>query len=297
MTEQQKLLRVFHLIRLLKQRPGKTVEQLARSLDCHTRTVYRYLHLLEEVGYQIDKTEDPVCYFLFEDETRRKPVFTEDESELLRRALAGLPSNHALLPCIRQKLFMASTLQPLADGLENLHLSRILDKLSSAIENKCQVILVRYHSPNSNTSSDRLVEPLSLTDDYQMLLAYDPSDGREKTFKIHRIEDVEVLETPRSYRGRGSHTDFFGWTGGEQIQVTLALSKRAYHLLIEEFPLTRTRTGRREEDAFPYSFQGNVTGFQGLGRFILGLPGEVKVIAPDGLKEYLKKRVGEFLLE
>ena len=59
MTEQQKLLRLFKLIRLLKQRPGKTIHQLAQSLGITVRTMYRYLVLLEEVGYEIDKKGEP----------------------------------------------------------------------------------------------------------------------------------------------------------------------------------------------------------------------------------------------
>ncbi len=294
MTEQQKLLRLFKLIRLLKQRPGKTVEQLAQALQRHERTIYRYLNLLEEVGYEIDKTGDPVRYFLFEDETWKKPRFTEDEVELLRRAVAAIPSSNALLPGIRQKLFLSSTLVPLADGLVDLHLSQLLENLSLAIDKQCQVKLVGYQSTNSNTVTDRLVEPLSFTDDYQMLVAYEPADEKEKTFKIHRIEDVVVLDAPCQYRGGISPTDLFGWTGTEKIPVSLALTKRAYHLLVEDFPPARAFTGHRPEADFPYFFKGTVHGFPGIGRFILGLPGEIKVLEPYELVEYVRERVRIF---
>ncbi len=39
MIAQQKLLRVFTLIRLLKQRPGRTIAQLAQALDIDKRSV------------------------------------------------------------------------------------------------------------------------------------------------------------------------------------------------------------------------------------------------------------------
>ena len=57
MIAQQKLLRVFKLIRLLKQRPGRTIFQLAQLLDINKRSVYRYLELLEAVGYLYDVDE------------------------------------------------------------------------------------------------------------------------------------------------------------------------------------------------------------------------------------------------
>nr|WP_295934908.1 WYL domain-containing protein [uncultured Dyadobacter sp.] len=296
MTEQQKLLRLFKLIRLLKQRPGKTIDQLAQSLEKDRRTIYRYLNLLEEVGYEIDKKGEPSRYFLFEDETWQKPLFTEDESELLRRAITGIPASHALLPGIRQKLFMSSTLLPLADGLMDIHQARLLEQLAKAIDCGRQVALVRYQSTNSNTVTDRIVESLSFTDDYNVLVAYEPAAGKEKTFKIRRMEEVVLLDTPCQYRGAGAAPDLFDWAGPEKIRVELALTKRAYHLLIEDFPPSRAFTGQRADTAFPYFFKGEVRGFQGVGRFILGLPGEVRVIEPEDLREYLKGRVGEFLL-
>ena len=54
MVPQQKILRVFKLIRYLNQRPYRTLNQLAQSLDTCTRTVRRYIELLEELNYGID---------------------------------------------------------------------------------------------------------------------------------------------------------------------------------------------------------------------------------------------------
>ncbi|MFC5409091.1 helix-turn-helix transcriptional regulator [Larkinella bovis] len=169
MTEQQKLLRVFKLIRLLKQRPGKTVDQLAQSLEIDKRTVYRYFKLLEEVGYEVDRKGEPVRYFLFEDETRQQPRFTEEEAQLLRHALAGVSPTHPLLTSIRQKLFLSSTLLPLADGLVDLQQGQLIERLSEALREGRQVRLIGYQSPNSNTVADRVVEPLSFTEDFSVL--------------------------------------------------------------------------------------------------------------------------------
>jgi len=291
MTEQQKLLRLFKLIRLLKQRPGKTIHQLAQSLGITVRTMYRYLVLLEEVGYEIDKKGEPAR------ETWQKPLFTEDESELLRRAIAGVPASHALLPGIRQKLFMSSTLLPLADGLMDIHQAQLLEHLAKAIDSGHQVSLVRYQSTNSNTVTDRIVEPLSFTDDYNVLVAFEPAAEKEKTFKIRRMEEAVILDTPCTYRGAGVIPDLFDWAGPEKIMVELALTNRAYHLLIEDFPPARAFTGRREGDAeFPYFFKGEVLGFQGIGRYVLSLPGEIRVIEPEDFRAYLKGRVEQFLL-
>jgi proteasome accessory factor C len=294
MVPQQKLLRVFKLIRLLKQRPGKTVDQLAQFLENDKRTVYRYLKLLDEIGYEVDKKGDPLRYFLFEDETRQQPRFTEDEAQLLRHALAGVVPTHPLLTSIRQKLFLSSTLLPLADGLVDIHQGQIVERLAEALRDGRQVRLVGYQSPNSNTVADRLVEPLSFTDDFSTLNAYEPVAAQEKTFKIRRIGDVEVRDTVCQYRGPGEPLDLFGLAGPELLPVTLHLKARAYRLLIEDYPPAKAYIRKREDHVFPYEFVATVRDWRGLGRFYLGMPGEVKVIEPEDFRVYLRGRIEEF---
>lgn len=293
MIAQQKILRVFKLIRLLKQRPGRTIPQLAQLLDIDKRSVYRYLELLEEVGYLFD-IDDHHRYYLFEDETTGRPTFTEEESEIVRQALAGLAPSHPLLGGIRQKLFLASSLVPLADGLVDVHQGQIVQRLAEALRDGRQVKLIRYQSPNSNTIADRLVEPLSFSDDYATLNAYEPVSSKVKTFKTRRIEDVAVLDELCTYRAGEDVLDLFGWSGPQPISVSLALTSRAYRLLIEDYPPIRAYTGKRNDGDLSYYFKGDVRDFRGIGRFILGLPGEVRVEEPDELKVYLRERIGAF---
>jgi predicted DNA-binding transcriptional regulator YafY len=54
---------------LLSGRTGKTIAQLALLLETSQRSVYRYIKLLEEVGYLLD-ADTHGRYFLF---TRRSP--------------------------------------------------------------------------------------------------------------------------------------------------------------------------------------------------------------------------------
>ena len=294
MIAQQKLLRVFKLIRLLKQRPGRTIPQLAQSLEINKRSVYRYFEFLEEVGYLIDSDPATKRYYLFEDETAGRPTFTEEEAEVLRQALAGVAPAHPLLGSIRQKLFLTSSLVPLADGLVDVHQGQVVQRLAEALRDGRQVKLIRYQSPNSNTIADRLVEPLSFSDDYTTLNAYEPASGKVKTFKTRRIEDVSVLDKVSTYKAGEDVLDLFNWSGPKKFFVSLSLTNRAYRLLIEDYPPARAYIDRRDEANFPYYFKGEVRDFRGIGRFILGLPGEVRVEEPEELKVYLRERIWEF---
>lgn len=294
MVAQQKLLRVFKLIRLLKQRPGRTIPQLAQSLGIDKRSVYRYVAFLEEIGYLIDSDLVTKRYYLFEEETAGRLTFTEEESEVLCQALANVPASHPLLGSIRQKLFLASSLIPIGDGLIDVHQGQVVQHLAEALRDRRQIKLLGYQSPNSNTTADRLVEPLSFSDDYATLNAFEPASGKVKTFKTRRVDDVIILDTPKIYKAGEDALDLFGWSGPELFSVLLTLTNRAYRLLIEDYQPVRKYTGKRINDRFPYFFEGDVHDFRGIGRFILGLPGEVQVEEPGELKTYLRERVREF---
>ena len=298
MPDHSQLLRTLNLIRLLTDRPGKTVPQLARLLDTHPRTVYRYLKTLESVGYAVDIHPQTKHYFLFEADPKTRATFTADESALMSRSLSSVSSDHPLLDSIRRKLFVTSELLPFADELQDRHRAILVEQLAEALHLRRQVRLLRYHSANSNTTTDRLVEPLELIDNYATLKAFDPGDGKEKTFKIKRIEGVTVLETPAAYVPVVTTqlpVDAFNMDGPEPLLVVLHLNRRAYHLLLEERPLTRPYLEPRPHDVdFPYQFRGEVRDWRGIGRFVLGMADQVRVIEPEAFKAFLKEKLSGF---
>lgn len=293
---QAKLLRVFKLIRLLNQQPGRTISQLAESVDLTERSVYRYIRFLEEVGYSIDSHPVTNRYFLAGHHSAQSAALTEEESDLIRQALTGVAMSNPLLTAIRQKLFLGSTLLPLADGLTNMHQAQVVSQLAEGIREGVQVRLLRYHSANSNTITDRLVEPLAFTDGYATLEAYEPVSDTVKIFKTKRIEAIELTEQPSSQHPSDTVQDLFDWTGPCWLPVDLHLSHRAYCLLIEEYPAARSNTYERpSESPLGYGWRGRVRDWRGIGRFVLGLPGDVAVIQSDSFRAYLQGRLTEFI--
>lgn len=55
MHNQHKILRVLQLITLLKKEPAKSIRFLAGVLESTDRTVYRYLDLVKELGFELHK--------------------------------------------------------------------------------------------------------------------------------------------------------------------------------------------------------------------------------------------------
>jgi hypothetical protein len=86
--------------------------------------------------------------------------------------------------------------------------------------------------------------------------------------------------------------DAFRISSQEQILVKLKLSLRAFNLLIEEYPLAEKYVCI-EDDNYRH-FEAPVCGFEGVGRFCMGLPGEVEIIEPESFKSFIKEKIKNF---
>ncbi len=279
---------------MLAHPPGRTIEDLSTSLDITRRSVYRYLELLESIGYLLDKDMNG-RYFLFSPFQEDMPnQFTPEETDLLRQLIQAGASDNVLQSGLLRKLYLNTELMPLADQLHNVHAAHTVRLLSEAINDREQVMLLGYFSASKGKSSDRLVEPLHLTDNFRMLAAYEVDSRQVKHFKIDRIQSVELLGTPQTQRVSVAGPDIFGMSGSESIEVRLRLSPLAYRLMVEEFPATRPLI-ESHEGKLPFLFVGEVRSFVGVGRFILGLPKEIEVEAPHSLTQYLEEQVADRL--
>jgi predicted DNA-binding transcriptional regulator YafY len=287
MIEAAKLLRVLSLIRLLNQRPGYTVAQLAQLLDCDRRTIYRYLELLEAVGYLIDE-DSQGRKFIFEARSEWHPSFSTRETALLRQALATVNVDGPLRESLYRKLYLTSELVPLADELLDIHRARMIERLSEALRKGQRVRLVRYQSTNSGTIRDRDVEPLGFSEDFTILNAVEVEAGKTRTFKTRRIADVQVLAEPCVLSQPDEVLDAFGMAGTDWKPIELRLTARAYRLLTEEYPAARAFLFPQPDSAeLPYQFRGLVRDYTGIGRFVLGLPTEVNVVSPADFRDFL----------
>jgi predicted DNA-binding transcriptional regulator YafY len=291
--EQQKILRVFKLINLLRGNMGKPVHRLAEFLQTDPRTIYRYFKLLEALGFEIekkhskfriiDRVESPIEYAY--------GTFNEEEIELMNELIQKSSKKNLLKDSILQKINIRSDFRHSVNQLFNANLGIFVDQLSRAIKDKNQVILREYYSLSSDSTMDRLVEPVAFNKNFDSIYALEVESKEMKMFKIERIG--EVLLTSKPFKFQSLHQPLeqglFGFSGKNQFYVHLKLSKKAYQLMMEEYPDAKPLTYIKNRNQ--YFFEGEIPQLPGLARFILGLPGEIKILEGEELKAYLNEQI------
>jgi len=292
-VEQQKILRVFKLINLLRVNIGKPVHRLAELLETDVRTIYRYFKLLESLGFKVEKefSKYKLAEYPGSMDTMNFSTFSAEESQWLREIIESKGKKNLLRDSVLQKLQLRSELRESTEELFRANLGRIIDEIGKGIQEERQIWLRDYYSLNSDSVSDRLVEPVAFSKNYEFIHAFEPESGSMKVFKIERIG--EVIVSNEAWKNKKKHEipeeSFFGYTGKKRFHVRLRMSKKAYQLMLEEYP--NARPSLKTENRNQFIFEGNVPQLPGLGRFILGLPGEIKVEEGDEMKEYLSAQI------
>lgn len=291
--EQQKILRVFKLINLLQGNIGKPVHRLAEILETDERTIYRYFKLLEALGFEVIKefSKYKIKQPPGQDTTLNYSTFSPEESNWLKSLIESQGKANLLRDSLLQKLQLRSEVKQGTEQLFKANLGKFVDLIGQGITAKKQIWLKDYYSLSSETVSDRLVEPVGFSSDYENIHAFELESMSMKVFKIERIGEV-VLGSD-SWRYEAKHElpgqAIFGFTGKSRYKVKLKLSKRAYQLMLEEHPNALPFMSIKNRNQ--YYFQGEIPQLPGLARFILGLPGEIKVEEGEEMKLYLKEQL------
>jgi predicted DNA-binding transcriptional regulator YafY len=155
-----------------------------------------------------------------------------------------------------------------------------------------QIRLEAYRSGNSQHSGERVLSPLRLNLTGSILIAYEPASKRVKYYRLSRIHSVQMLAEPISYIGSAPEPDIFGWGGEKEEMADLALTLHAVNYLMEEhFETGKYLTEVPEDPDFPYRLRVAFKHPQGIGRFVMSMPRQVKILAPESLLAYVREEV------
>ena len=197
---QAKLLRLFQIIVVLKTGHW-SISQLAQRFDTSERTIYRYLNLLDEVDFLLEKDFDNKFFILTTDDDPTQAQFSIEETKLIKNLIQSGAQDNPLKSSLLKKLSLNSEMDSMPRLFLKVRLSQFVDQLADAIRNKNQVVLKSYHSANSNEIRDRLVEPIHFGDNYQSIMALDTQDKVCKQFKLDRIGAIIQMGTAFQYEG------------------------------------------------------------------------------------------------
>lgn len=317
--DQPKISRILRLIVLMSGNRIYTVDELAAELETSQRTIYRYIDTFKETGFAVEKVDD-YKYRLVSVGNGVKDLhnivyFSPEEAFIVNRLIDSLDPSNSLKNELRRKLSAIYDKTSIADFTDRPSTAAKVQSLVEAIRDKKVVRLVNYSSSHSGTVADHLVEPFQMTSNYAGVWAYDLDDGKNKRFIVLRMGDVEKTADAWTYERshQSQPMDVFRFHGDTEYHVVLRLNTLAKNLLLEEFPLAEKNLVAQDglvemcqvlcEDAFelpPHDMEneeeeywiwdGTVRGLNGVGRFVLGLEGNVEVMEGDALIDWLRRQ-------
>jgi len=299
MEEHRKLQKLLELIIFLSSGLKYTIANIMDRFDLTERTSHRYIKLIREAGFIIPR---PISGLYYIDKT--SPYFKEisellhfsrEEAHILYNAIHSINNENLLKQNLISKLYSLYDSPFIANTIVKQQESNNIHHLTKAIETKRKVVLCGYHSANSKEIKDRIVEPFNFTTNYLATWAFDINANCCKTFKNTRITSVKILNEPweNEQLHKIAPMDVFRISCQEQILVKLQLSVRASELLKEEYPLSENYITQINESSF--LFDAPVCGFDGVARFVTGLCHEITILEPNTLRDFISKRVRNFL--
>ena len=292
--DQPKIERLLRLMKMLTGNVSYTISDLSERLDMSVRTIYRYVDTFRDAGFIVKKQGD--VFRLDKSSPYFKDIsqlihFTEEEAYILKSAIESIDENNVLKQNLKKKLYTVYDYKILAETVIHSKDAKNVNLLIEAIENERQVRLCNYSSAHSKTIRDRIVEPFVFTTNYIQMWAYDAEEKTCKLFNIKRIERVQLL--PQTWQYAAEHKsgsmDVFRISSFEQQPVRLRLGLQAASLLTEEYPLAEKYLKKMSDNE--WILETNVSNYEGIGRFIMGLLHDIQILYPEDLKIFIRKKL------
>ncbi|MCK9501320.1 MAG: WYL domain-containing protein [Lascolabacillus sp.] len=292
--DQPKLERLLRLMKMLAANNYLTVEEIAARLSITPRSVYRYIDTFRSAGFVIKKKNG--CIRLDKSSPYFKDIselihFTEEEAYILKSAIESIDENNILKQNLKKKLYTVYDYKILAETIVNSRHSRNVRQLVQAMEERRTVILKKYASSHGNDIRDRRVEAFAFTTNYEQVWCYCLEDREVKLFRVSRIGAVEILPEPWQHEAahQSGYIDIFRMHGNVKMRVILKMGLRSSSLLMEEYPLASKQMKRISDNE--WMLDTEVCSYEGVGRFVLGLPGDIVIIDSPELVQYIANQV------
>ena len=293
--DQPKVERLLRLMKLMTGNVNYTVNDLAERLDTSYRSIYRYIETFKDAGFVVHKLDGGV-YKLGKESRYFKDIsqlvhFTDEEAHIVNQLIEGLDDTNMLKHNLRRKLVSVYDCTSMANSIVKGENAVNINVLVEAIYSCRKVILHNYASSHTGIIDDRIVEPFGFTTNYVQVWCYEPKSGMNKLFKTSRIGAVQILDEPwqDADKHHEGYIDIFRMTGFEQKRVRLEIGMLAHNLLLEEYPLSERDMSELGEGR--WMLDTMVCNYKGIGRFVLGLMSDIKIVDSPDFKDYIRGEV------
>ncbi|MBR1732697.1 MAG: WYL domain-containing protein [Alloprevotella sp.] len=283
--------RQLRLMEQLTQNRSLSISELAAGMGVTCRTVYRYLETFKQAGFVVQREGgtyrlDPGSPFF--KRVSRDIRFSEAEARTIAQVLHSVRDNTPQVRRLRDKLAFLTDPTALAGHGVDERVAQYVDRLFQAMREERLCVFRDYSSPNGKDTRDRIVEPFQFLSGNSEVRCYEPASGTNKTFKVVRAADVELLDLLWANKAAHQpvHTDLFHFSGERRARVRLLLGQLAASLLLEEFPLAEQEMTCQKDGR--WLLDTRVCSYKGIGRFVLGLFDDVEVVGSPVFRRYLR---------
>lgn len=288
------LKREMELLLLLTQNRQYTVEEICEKTGISRRSFYYYIEFFEQAGFVVERQGR--FYSLSRTSWFFKRLYdlvqlTEDEVVLMRQLIENAGMESGRLKSLHKKLDRFYDFKILEDEMLQRKTSEMRGIIYEAIKQGMMVRIKGYSSPSSHSVSDRIVEPFLFLNNNKDVRCYELSSEMNKTFRLSRMGDVEMLDRPWEHEShhRRVYIDLFSFSGEKTMHVTLLMGQLSHNVMLEEYPESAACFTRQEDGR--WLFEADVCSYLGIGRFILGLYDDMEVVGDEGLREYLMEKI------
>ncbi|MCQ2191395.1 MAG: transcriptional regulator [Paludibacteraceae bacterium] len=297
MSDHQTLENMLKLLNLLSSNMRYTPDQIGERLNVSSRTAYRYLTSLKDVGFGVEK-DARNAFFIPKTDKNMTNIsqlvhFTEEEETLVYDIMQKLSSDAVMQRRLKAKMASVFNIKALEKTVTDNNAHSNIAKVLSAIKGKRLICLKNYHSGNSGSEEDRLVEAFDVTDNYSTIWAFDPRDGKNKVFKLARAEKVEETDQKWKYekRHKADPVDVFRSFGKEPVPICIEFDLLVYNLLVEEYPAAKADVRKKDKDT--WVLNTNVYNLNAVGRFVLGLYDHITIVNSPELQDDINNRLNK----
>jgi proteasome accessory factor C len=294
MSDQNRLQKLLEILTLLSGNVKYSVAEIAKKKGISTRSTYRYVETIENAGFVFNR--DGKRFKIDKENSHGKMLddllhFSKEEAFILSKAIYSIDEDNLVKGKLVKKLYSLYNFKRVANSVLKKEQSENVHKLLEGIENRKQVILKGYQSGNSASIKDRIVEPIEFTFNYSSIWCHELESNKTKVFKTARVDDVEITDKACCHQKayKVGYLDIFRFAGQSQLPVKLKLNLLAKSLLVEEYPLAETFLVQESDNC--YLFDAWVCAWEGIARFVMGLPGELEIVETPELSSFIQEKL------